>query len=239
MRPLFATIAATLALWAGTGDRAAAQDVLKLATQNLPPYHMLVDGELVGIAVDRMHCALSAMARPYELHVIEWKDAQNGTRLGEFAGFFAGSANSDRAGYATASYPVISEDLAWYMPKGAGIDPNSEEDKVRARFSAKFATSKWLNLQRGGYNVVRKPRDAGSLLTMLDRGDIDVALEYELIFEYFMEQSGVSPEKFDKIPFRRQDLSVHFSNDFIRANPLFLSRFNRELERCVAANPSG
>ena len=73
---------------------------------------------------------------------------------------------------------------------------------------------------------------------MLRTGDIDVALEYDIIFEYFMKKRGIEPESFKKVPFRRQDNNVHFSNEFLRTRPLFLDRFNRELSRCVTEIPS-
>jgi len=222
-----------LALFA-TVPTARAQEVLRLATQILPPYQMVVDGQIAGIAVRRVQCALGAIGMPYEIRVMDWSKAQLGTETGDYDGFFAGSANAARARFATPSAPVISEDLAWYMARGTEIDPNDPSDALRARYSAKFATSKWLNLKREGYNVVKKPQDAASLLNMLMMGDIDVALEYELIFEHFMKERGVSGDSFRKIPLRRQNMSVHFSNAYLRANPVFLDRFNTELTDCVA-----
>lgn len=212
---------------------AAAQEVLRLATQVLPPYQMIVDGEIAGVAVRRVQCALDAMGTAYEIRVTDWSKAQLGTETGEYDGFFVGSANAARARYATPAIPVISEDLAWYMATGTEIDPNDPSDALRARYSAKFATSKWLNLKRGGYNVVKKPQDAASLLNMLMMGEIDVALEYEMIFEHFMRERGIEADWFRKIPLTRQNMSVHFSNAFLRANPLFLERFNTEMATCV------
>jgi ABC-type amino acid transport substrate-binding protein len=207
--------------------------VLRLATQNLPPYQMIEGDQMTGIAVERIQCALDAMNVPYELIMTVWADAQLGTQTGEYDGFFVGSANSTRAEYSVPSAPVVSEDLAWYMLLSSDVDPNDPSDALSARYSAKFATSKWQFLHRNGYNVVMRPRDAESLLNMLIVGDIDVALEYELIFAHFMEARGLSEDQFQKIPFGRQDMSVHFAQSYIDANPLFLGRFNDEIERCV------
>ena len=216
-------------------ERAHAQSVpvLRLATQALPPYQMIGGSEMTGVAVDRVRCALDAMGMPYELHMTVWSDAQLGTETGRFDGFFVGSANSARARYAVPSTPVVSEDLAWYLPLSSDIDPNDAGDALSARYSAKFATSKWQYLHRNGYNVVMRPRDAASLLNMLIVGDIDVALEYEMIFSHFMEERGFTEDQFRKIPFRRQDMSVHFAKRFTDANPLFLDRFNSQMQRCI------
>lgn len=213
--------------------QAQSSQVLRLATQNLPPYQMINENEMSGVAVERVRCALDAMNIAYELHMTSWSGAQLGTETGRFDGFFVGSANASRARYAVPSSPVVSEDLAWYLPLSSEIDPNDASDALSARYSAKFATSKWQFLHRSGYNVVMRPRDAESLLNMLVVGDIDVALEYEMIFAHFMEERGLSEDQFRKLPFRRQDMSVHFSKQFLNANPAFLRRFNDQIKRCV------
>lgn len=212
---------------------AQTQPVLRLATQNLPPYQMIEGDQMTGVAVERIQCALNGLNIPYELTMTVWADAQLGTQTGNFDGFFVGSSNSTRAKYAVPSVPVVSEDLAWYMLVSSDIDPNDKSDALSARYSAKFATSKWQYLHRNGYNVVMRPRDAESLLNMLIVGDIDVALEYELIFEHFMQARDLSQDQFRKIPFRRQDMSVHFAQSYIDANPLFLGRFNDQIQRCI------
>ncbi|WP_282096210.1 substrate-binding periplasmic protein [Epibacterium ulvae] len=206
--------------------------VLRLATQSLPPYQMIQNGEMTGIAVERVKCALDRMNVPYEFHMTAWSGAQLGTEMGRFDGFFVGSSNKSRAQYSVPSSPVVSEDLAWYMQLSSDVDPNDQADALSARYSAKFATSKWRYLQSNGYNVIMRPRDAASLLNMLVVGDIDVALEYELIFSHFMEERGLSEEQFRKIPFRRQDMRVHFSKDYVNANPLFLRRFDNMIQIC-------
>ena len=228
--------AVSLSAWLPfVGVSAQSTDVIRLGTQNLPPYQMVVDGEVAGIAMDRVRCAMDAMGQPYEIIVMNWSKAQLMTQNNEIAGFFAGSKNAARARYATPSAPVIVEDLAWYMAKGSSIDPNDADDKLSARYSAKFATSKWLNLKRNGYNVIKKPQDAAMLLSMLITGDIDVALEYELIFAHEMQERGLAESDFQKTPFRSQANMVHFSNTFLASRPQFMARFNGALETCIAA----
>lgn len=213
------------------------EPVLRLATQFLPPYQMLEDGQMTGVAVVRVRCALDKIGLPYELHMMEWSEAQIATENGEMDGFFVGSSNASRERYAVASDPVITESLAWYMRRGLEVDPNDPADKLSARYSAKFATSKWLHLKSDDYNVVMKPRDAESLLKMLVSGDIDVALEYELIFEHYMTLRGIPLDEFRKIPDALNSMSVHFSKTFDNAHPAFRREFNVHLAECVRKNP--
>ena len=227
-------LAAAICAFGASNSAVAQSEPLRLATQILPPYQMIEDNQMTGIAVERVKCTLDALSIPYEFHMTSWADAQLGTETGRFDGFFVGSANSARAEYSIPSTPVVSEDLAWYLPLNSEIDPNNAADALRARYSAKFATSKWRYLHQNGYNVVMRPRDAEALLNMLLVGDIDAALEYELIFAHYMENRGVSEGDFRKIEFRRQDMSVHFAHRYIMADPQFLQRFNSQMQICVA-----
>jgi len=206
---------------------------IRLATQVLPPYQMIENGEMTGIAVQRVRCALDGMGQPYELHMMDWSTAQLMTENGDMDGFFVGSSNSARERFAVASDPVVREALTWYMRRGSLIDPTHAEERLSARYSAKFATSKWLLLHREGFNVVMKPRDAQSLLAMLVNGDVDVALEYDVIFEFYIRERGMDPTDFRQIPYETNTMSVHFAKTFDAARPSFLSEFNAQLAQCM------
>lgn len=205
---------------------------LKLATQMWPPYQTLEEGKMGGVVLERVQCSLRQMGQPYELHMMRWEKAQLLVETNKMHGFFAGSKNTARSRYAEPSVPVISEALSWFIAPGVKLDMNANTAKFQARYGAKFNTSKWLFLKKNGYNVIKKPRDADALLQMLWQGDLDVALEYELVFEHSMKALGVPLDYFRREPYRKQDLSVHFSKDFLRQNPNFLQSFNRSLQRC-------
>ncbi len=214
---------------------ALAQDraPLRLATQVLPPYQMIENGEMTGVAVERVRCALDGMGQPHEFHMMDWSAAQLMTENGDMDGFFVGSSNSARERFSVPSEPVVREALTWYMRPGSVIDPTDPEERLSARYSAKFATSKWLLLHREGFNVVMKPRDAESLLAMLVNGDIDVALEYDVIFEYYIRARGMVPSDFRQIPHQLNTMSVHFAKPFLDARPSFLAAFNAQLTQCM------
>jgi len=213
---------------------------IRLATQELPPYHMILldkdsnKPEIVGLAVDQVICALNELNRNYEITLTDFPSAQLGTQTGVYDGFFVASANSARAKYSKPSAPIIFNNLAWYMPLKSKIDPNDPADALVARYSAKFSTSKWLYLMKNGYNVVMRPQNAASLLNMLLVGEIDVALEYDLIFEYYMKERGIPNSQFIKTPFKSKTMHAHFSNEFLNANPSFLSQFDASVVSCAA-----
>ncbi|MGB1237013.1 MAG: hypothetical protein ACPG4U_02310 [Pseudomonadales bacterium] len=225
--------AALALLLAAQVQSVAAIERLKLATQEWPPYQTLENGVMGGVALERVKCTLRKMGQPYELHMMSWDKAQLLVETNQMDGFFSGSANAARAKYATPSDPVISEALSWFSTPGAQLDLSAEAARYQARYGAKFNTSKWLFLKKNGYNVVKKPRSADTLLQMLWQREIDVALEYDLVFEHSMEKMGIPTDYFERTELRRQDLSVHFSKDFLKLNPNFLPTFNRSLALCL------
>ena len=234
----FISVCAVLLFTLSITSQVQARTVLRLATQDLPPYQMIVrdvktgEPSIQGMAVDRIRCVLDRMNFPYEIILTNWSEAQLGAETGKYDGFFVGSKNPSRSMYSKSSLPIIVEDLAWFMPRHTQVDPNSPKNKIRKRYGAKFATSKWQYLMRNGFNTVMRPQNGNSLLKMLILGDIDVALEYELIFEYYMKLRNISKEYFLKIPFKKQALSVHFSNDFLDINPNYLNQFNENIKLC-------
>ncbi|MEH6651220.1 MAG: transporter substrate-binding domain-containing protein [Motiliproteus sp.] len=212
---------------------AMAVERLKLATQSWPPYQTLVDGKMGGVALERVQCSLRRMNQPYELHMMRWDKAQLLVETQKMDGFFVGSKNTPRSRYSQSSDPVISEALSWFIRPGVELNLDDESSRYQARYGAKFNTSKWLFLKKGGYNVVKKPRDADALLQMLSQGDVDVALEYELVFEHSMKKRGIPVDYFRRVPSQKKELSVHFSKVFLQQNPSFLGAFNQALERCI------
>lgn len=212
---------------------AFALDRLYLATQEWPPYQTVDRGEIGGVAVERVQCTLRQMGQPYEITMMRWDKAQLLVEANKMHGYFSGSRSASRELYSDASDPLISEELSWFISPNVSLDLDDESAKYKARFSAKFNTNKWLNLKEEGYNVVKKPRDSDSLLQMLWQGDIDVALEYRLVFEHSMAQENIPLDYFRRVPYGTQDLMVHFSKDFLRKNPVFLGNFNKALKQCL------
>jgi hypothetical protein len=215
----------------------SAVERLKLATQEWPPYQTLQNGVMGGVVIDRIKCTLRGMGQPYELHMTSWNKAQLMVETNQMDGFFSGSVNSARAKFAVPSDPIMSDMLYWFISPSTNIEIGAEAVKYQARFGAKFNTSKWLYLKKNGYNVIKKPTTADTLVQMLWQREIDVALEYELVFEASMKKLGVPMDFFKRTSLRETSLSVHFSKDFLKLNPLFLPTFNRMLASCIKENP--
>ncbi|WP_240009566.1 substrate-binding periplasmic protein [Marinomonas algicola] len=214
-------------------NSAFAIDRLYLATQIWEPYQSVDEkGNIGGIAVERVQCTLRRLGQPYEIQFMSWDKAQLLVETSKMHGYFSGSLSKSRAAYAVPSEPVVSEKLSLFVSPNVTTNMSDETSKYNLRFGAKFNTNKWLSLKQQGYNVIKKPRDAPALLKMLLQGELDVALEYELVFEHAMKEQNIPMDYFKRIEQGTQDLAVHFSKGFIRQNPTFVKRFNKSLRLC-------
>ena len=229
----------SLLLMVAASAQAQNNRVIRLTTQVLPPVQVIdEEGNMTGSVVRRVACALRAMDRDFEFHMMNWGEAQRMVRNKSFDGFFAGSASASRAEYAVMSNPVVIWELSFYVnPKTNITDPLAKEQRTLARYGAKFATSKWNKLKEGGYNITAKPRDVMGLIDMLKAGQIDVAYEYDLIMQHAAVTKGINLNQYTIFPVSKNPQAVHFSKDFLAAEPeYFLDDFNAALEDCIQKN---
>lgn len=204
---------------------------LLLTTQDWSPYQEYKHGQMQGLALDRVKCALGKMGQPYQLTMTTWSDAQLRVHSGTQHGFFVATQTAERDDYATLSAPIAQQDLVWYF--GPGVEPKINElSKLNLKFSAKFGSNKWFWLKRNGYNVVKQPRDAKVLLRLLKQREIDIALEDKLVFEGELKEAELPNDFFQFQTLDSQPMGVYFSNRFLNKYSGFLAAFNVAVSKC-------
>ncbi|WP_239424332.1 transporter substrate-binding domain-containing protein [Vibrio galatheae] len=204
---------------------------LLLTTQEWPPYQEYKNGEMLGIALDKVKCALSKMGQPYQLTMTSWSDAQLRVHSGAQHGFFVATQTDERDEYATLSAAIAEQNLMWYF--GPGVEPKIDElSKLNLKFSAKFGSNKWFWLKRNGYNVVKQPRDAKVLLKLLKQREIDIALEDDLVFQSELDEAGLPKDYFQSQLLESEPMGVYFSDRFLTKYSGFLSAFNAAVSKC-------
>lgn len=204
---------------------------LLLTTQDWPPYQQIKHGQMQGLALDKVKCALSKMSQPYQITMTGWSDAQLRVHSGTQHGFFVATQTDERDEYATLSTPIAQQKLMWYF--GPGVEPKIDElSKLNLKFSAKFGSSKWFWLKRNGYNVVKQPRDAKVLLKLLKQREIDVALEDDLVFDGELEEAGLPSDYFQSEMLESKPMGVYFSKRFLTKYSGFLAAFNAAVSNC-------
>ncbi|WP_253825773.1 transporter substrate-binding domain-containing protein [Vibrio sp. RE86] len=204
---------------------------LLLTTQDWAPYQEYKHGQMQGLALDRVKCALGKMGQPYQLTMTTWSDAQLRVHSGTQHGFFVATQTAERDDYATLSAPIAQQELVWYF--GPGVEPKIDElSKLNLKFSAKFGSNKWFWLKRNGYNVVKQPRDAKVLLRLLKQREIDIALEDKLVFEGELKEAELPDDFFQFQTLDSQPMGVYFSNRFLNKYSGFLAAFNVAVSKC-------
>ncbi|MDO6524584.1 transporter substrate-binding domain-containing protein [Motilimonas sp. 1_MG-2023] len=212
--------------WAATGPSR-----LMLTTQDWPPYQVYQDGEMRGTALNKVKCALGKLGQPYQLTMTSWQKAQLAVQSAKQDGFFVAAQTQERDEYATLSTPIAQQRISWYFATGVKPLPSSLI-KLDLRVSAKFGSNKWFELKRGGYNVVKKPRDAKTLLKLLKNREIDAILEDELVFKHTLKDAGLKADYFQSELVETLSMGVYFSNHFIKQYPDFLGHFNAAVSSC-------
>ncbi|MGY3569809.1 transporter substrate-binding domain-containing protein [Vibrio sp. SCSIO 43135] len=204
---------------------------LQLTTQNWAPYQEYTGGQMHGIALDKVKCALGKMGQPYQITMTSWSDAQLRVHSGSQHGFFVATQTTERDEYATLSDPIAQQKLSWYF--GPGVEPKIDElSKVNLKFSAKFGSNKWFWLKRNGFNVVKQPRDAKVLLRLLKQREIDIALEDELVFKTELQQALLPADFFRSELLDTKEMGVYFSKRFLNQYSGFLESFNAAVAQC-------
>ncbi|EEX30972.1 ABC transporter substrate-binding protein [Vibrio coralliilyticus] len=235
MMPYF-TFCLTILIGLFTVANASAQSTfgparLHLTTQDWPPYQDYKHGQMQGLALDKVKCALSHMGQPYQITMTVWSDAQLRVQSGTQHGFFVATQTAERDEYATLSEPIAQQELRWYF--GPGVEPKMDElTKVNLKFSAKFGSNKWFWLKRNGFNVVKQPRDAKVLLKLLKQREIDVALEDEKVFSGELKEASLPHDFFQSQLMDTKPMGVYFSKRFLKKYSGFLSAFNAAILKC-------
>ncbi|MCF1427730.1 MAG: hypothetical protein LPH19_07135 [Shewanella sp.] len=206
-------------------------DRLRLATYKWAPYQTHQNQNMNGFALNRVQCALGQMGQPYQLTMTQWSDAQLHVHSGQQHGFFVSPKTKEHDSYATLSAPITQGKLRWYV--GPGVEPKLDDlSKLNLKFSAEFGSSTWFWLKSNGYHVVKQPRDAEVLLTLLKQREIDVALEDELVFYTEISQASLPSNYFYSRVFETKLMGVYLSNCFLDKYSDFLTVFNTALAKC-------
>ncbi|MDA0149656.1 transporter substrate-binding domain-containing protein [Vibrio sp. LaRot3] len=206
-------------------------DRLLLTTHKWPPYQTHQNNQMQGFALEKVKCALGEMGQPYKLTMTDWSEAQLHVHSGAQHGFFVSPQSDEHDSYATLSNPIAEQNLRWYF--GTGVTPNLDElAKLNLKFSSEFGSASWFWLKRNGYNVVKQPRDAKVLLSLLKQREIDVALEDELVFRNELSAASLPLDYFQSQVFATKPMGVYFSHRFLSKYSGFLSAFNYALTKC-------
>ena len=209
-----------------------AADIIRFATAIIPPYqYQNSDGDLKGVALPIVECAMRSLGQDYSVSVLPWLRAQGNVQLGESDAFFVASNNADRNSYATMSEPLFSGKRSWYFRPGYHIETDSDEFKKTAIVGTVFGTNMhaWL---KGSFSQVIAKDSLSELISLLTAKRLDALLTTDLMYSHTMKKLNLPEDKFSRSLSQTKPLGVYFGHHFIEKNASFLASFNQTLVDC-------
>lgn len=207
--------------------------LLKIASQEWPPYHYQnIDGKVVGKAVDVLECILNKMDQKYEITIYPWMRAQVNTKDGITDAFFSASHSKKRDRFAVHSKVFINQDWYFYFLKKEVQIKNKSEVRDNFLVGARMNSNvkNWLLVN--GYKVSGKYSTSKKMLDLLVKSRIKVYMENEEVFNASLKESNLSKKDFGRVFNKSHHLGVYFGKKFTTKYPSFLKEFNKNVNDC-------
>ncbi|MGF1721855.1 transporter substrate-binding domain-containing protein [Vibrio kyushuensis] len=211
-----------------------------LSTHNLSPYgsyeagadiKKVANSDFTGIAVDRIRCAFKSMEIELTILVVPWARAQLLAQSGEVDGFFAGSQNEFRDGYAVKTDIIAEQKWNWYWLKSNPQDIDSLEPMPRIGAFLGSNMSKWL--AKNNYPIHSQPETTEQLLLQLKNGRIDLFIANNLVTDKLVKNSGMVDQLESRLV-KDKPLYLYLTRKSLSTHPMLIDNFNNALKQCYS-----
>lgn len=207
----------------------AATGRILLDTSPAPPYQVEEEDRISGTAVDTLACVFRAVGLPYEVRVVPWRRARFNVQNGLAEGLFSAMPFAEMDQYATLSAPLALEKWYWF-----GLSERllyDESFPLGRRLGGVLGSNQSGWLAQRGMALSEEVTSIGQLVSLLESGRIDAFLADIHTVNQYLGERGPGPLIYSKFE-KYTPLGVYFSNDFLRARPDFLARFDSMMSRC-------
>lgn len=209
---------------------AAAMPVnIRLDTSQEPPYQMLVDGQLGGLAVEVVECIFERLQQPHSIEVTSLNRARLNVRQQLAEGFFSSAPTPQSDAYAQLSAPLLIEKWYWYARDAQVLNRQPWEGELRIGGVLGSNSLGWLELR--GIAVAQTVSRHEQLVRLLERGRIDLFLADQEVMRSITADSDNPP--LQRRFARYTPLGVYFAREFLDQHPGFLRAFNRQVQDCA------
>lgn len=207
---------------------------LHLETTLVPPYQVMVDGQLKGSAVEVLQCALRQLQMTYTTNIVPWKRAKNNLRSGQSDGFFSVMQLPEMEPYARLSAPLMLEKWFWFAFDSQLFQRPGFPSTVRIGVLRGSNQEGWL--QEHQIPIAQSVNQLSSLLRLLSIRRIDTLLvDRQVMIQALEQQMGLNQPLAKQFE-RYAPLGVYFSHHFLQQNPDFIHRFNAAISLCNIGN---
>jgi ABC-type amino acid transport substrate-binding protein len=200
-----------------------------LDTSSAPPYQIETEGRITGTAVDTLDCVFRAVGLPYEIRVVPWRRARFNVQNGLAEGLFSAMPFAEMDQYATLSAPLALEKWYWF---GLSEQMLYEQSfPLGRRLGGVLGSNQSGWLAERGMALSEEVTSVGQLVSLLETGRIDAFIADIHTVNQYLRDRDPGPLIYSRFE-KYTPLGVYFSNDFLRARPDFLARFNDKMSQC-------
>ncbi|WP_163836848.1 substrate-binding periplasmic protein [Spartinivicinus ruber] len=209
-----------------TSQQTQAFEKISILTDHRPPFEFKNDnGEIVGVAADKVKCILNAMNANFSLEITPWKRAQAETKEGNADAFFAASKNSSRDEYAVLTATIADQYWNWYLSKDSQLDPNDEGFKSKAITGSWSGSNSLKWLKKNGYNAKYNARTTEQLSKMLESKRMDAIFGSNFAIEADLKKLKIL-DKIKIVKGIHKPMGMYISKNYLSKNNGFLEKFN-------------
>jgi len=201
---------------------------IRLDTSQEPPYQMLVDGQLGGLAVEVVDCIFERLQQPHSIELTSLNRARLNVRQQLAEGFFSAAPDPQSDAYAELSAPLLIEKWYWYARDAQVLNRQPWEGELRIGGVLGSNSLAWLEMR--GIKVTQTVSRHEQLVKLLERGRIDLFLADQQVMRSVA--ADVQPPLHQRFA-RYTPLGVYFAREFLDQHPGFLKAFNRQVQDCA------
>lgn len=218
----------SLCLWL-YGSAATAEQPLRIYASSSPPYQLLVGSDVQGTTVDTLRCALKDTEWRPDVRIVPQRRAIHSLERGLVDGYLAITQSSTISEFATLSAPLALE--KWYLYSKEPVE------LANARLGAIAGSNEAIWLKDHGYSLTIQVSGLEQLIALMERDRIDAMLVDQQVMDALQEQTSTPPmvHNLQRQFIRFAPLGIYVGNNFTKAHPGFLNRFNDNLDNCVTS----
>ena len=201
-----------------------AQEHIRLAFPDFPPFTFTKERKPSGIGVDLVKKALTNMGVSWTFQsAVNYDRALYNVREDVVDGFFLATENNLRNEIATLSKPFVMNRWSWFSFKGEKGRPDKD---LLVGTILNTNTHKWL--EKNGFNAYGVG-DVNKLVALLKKGRISRVFLAEIVFKTSVVKSGVDLNELTETVEKERPFGVYIAKKFLKKYPNFLDKFNAEV----------
>lgn len=216
-------------LLASATSSAGAEPDIRLDTSQEPPYQVLHDGHLSGLAIEVLDCIFAHLEQTHRIQMTSWNRARLNVRQNLADGFFSATPDPQSDAFAQLSAPLLVEKWYWYARDAQSLTRLPWEGD--SRIGGVLGSNSLAWLERRGMPVKQRVSRHEQLIRLLERQRIDLFLADQQVMASVLAQR---PDVALQRRFARYSpLGVYFARGFLDSHPGFLDAFNHQVQNCA------